>query len=191
MCLKIYGLDPAKFLSTPGLAWQEALKKTKVKLGLSTDIVILLMVENGIGGGICHSIYRNAKANKRYMEDYGKNKKPSYLQYRNVNNLYGYAISPKLPVNNFEYIEDTSQFNEYFTKIYNEETDKGYFLEVDVQYTEKLHELHNDLPFLPERLNIEKVEKLVANLHDKTEYFTHIRNLKQALNHGLVLKKNT
>ena len=123
------------------------------------------------------------------MEDYGKNKKPSYLQYRNVNNLYGYAISPKLPVNNFEYIEDTSQFNEYFTKIYNEETDKGYFLEVDVQYTEKLHELHNDLPFLLERLNIEKVEKLVANLHDKTEYFTHIRNLKQALNHGLVLKK--
>ena len=57
MCLKIYGLDPAKFLSTPGLAWQEALKKTKVKLGLSADIVILLMVENGIGGGICHSIY--------------------------------------------------------------------------------------------------------------------------------------
>ena len=67
--------------------------------------------------------------------------------------------------------------------------DKIYFLEVDVQYLEKLHELHNDLPFLPERLQIEKVKELVANLHDKTEYVIHIRNLKQALNHGLVLNK--
>ena len=71
----------------------------------------------------------------------------------------------------------------------NEESDKGYFLEVDVQYPEKLHDLHNDLPFLPERLRIEKVEKLVANLHDRTEYVIQIRNLKQSLNHGLVLKK--
>ena len=63
-------------------------------------------------------------------------------------------------------------------KNYNEERDKGYFLEVDVQYLEKLHELHNDLAFLPEIRNIEKVEKLVDNLHDKTEYFIHIRNLK-------------
>ena len=66
---------------------------------------------------------------------------------------------------------------------------KDSFFEVDVQYLEKLHELHNDLPFLPERMKIEKVEKLVANLHDKTEYVIHIRNLKQALNHGLLLKK--
>ena len=71
----------------------------------------------------------------------------------------------------------------------NEESDEGYFFELDVQYLEKLRELHNDLPFLPERMKIEKVEKLVANLHDKTEYVIHIRNLKQALNHGLVLKK--
>ena len=71
----------------------------------------------------------------------------------------------------------------------NEESDKGYFLEVDVQYAEKLHDLHNDLPFLPARLRIEKVEKLVANLHNRTEYVIHIRNLKQSLNHGLLLKK--
>ena len=95
----------------------------------------------------------------------------------------------KLPVNKFVWIKDTSQFNEDFIKNYNEESDEGYFLDVDVQYPEKLHELHNDLPFLPERMKIEKVEKLVANLHDKTEYVIHIRNLKQALNHGLVLKK--
>ena len=74
-------------------------------------------------------------------------------------------------------------------KEYNEESDEGYFLEDDVQYLENLHELHNYLPFLQERIKIEKVKKLVGNLHDKTEYIIHIRNLKHALNHGLVLKK--
>ena len=94
----------------------------------------------------------------------------------------------KLSVNNFEWIKDTSQFNEVFIKNFNEESDEGYFLEVDLQYLKKLHELHNDLPFLPERMKIEEVEKLVANIHDKTEYVIHIRNLKQALTFRLVLK---
>ena len=75
-------------------------------------------------------------------------------------------MSQKLPVNNFEWIKDTSQFNKDFIKNYNEESNDGYFLEVDVQYLERLY---GDLPFLPERMNTEKVEKLVANLHDKTE----------------------
>ena len=95
----------------------------------------------------------------------------------------------KLTVNKFDWIEDTSQFNEDFIKNYNEEFNEGWFLEVDVQYPEKLHNLHNDLPFLPERMKIEKIEKLVTNLHDKTEYAIHKRNLKQALNHELILKK--
>ena len=95
-------------------------------------------------------------------------------------------MSQKLTVNNFERIKDTSQFNEDFIKNYNEESDEGYFLEVDVQYLEILHELQNNLPFLPERMKIEKVESLVANLHDKTEYVIHKRNLKQSLSHGLV-----
>ena len=95
----------------------------------------------------------------------------------------------KLPVNNFERIKDTSGFNKDFIKKYKEESDKGYFLEFDVQYLEKLHELHNDLPFLLERMKIENVEKLVGSLHDKTEYVMHIRNLKEASNHELVLKK--
>ena len=87
-------------------------------------------------------------------------------------------MSQKLPVNNFEWIEDTFQFNEDFIKSYDEESDEGHFLEVDVQYPEKLHELHNDLLFLPERTKLGKVEKVVTNLHDKTEYIIHIRNLK-------------
>ena len=89
-------------------------------------------------------------------------------------------------VNNFEQIKHISQFNEDFIKNYNKESDKGYFLELDDWYIEKLHELHNDLQFLLDIMIIEKVKKLVANLHDKTEYVIHIRNLKQALNHGLV-----
>ena len=93
-------------------------------------------------------------------------------------------MSQRLPVNNFEWVKDTFQFNENFIKNYNNETNEGYVPQVDVQYLEKLHELYNDLPFLPEQMKIEKVEKLAANLHDKTEYVIHITNLKQALNNG-------
>ena len=116
------------------------------------------------------------------MKDYDKNKEPSYLQYYDVNNLYGWAMSQKLPLNNFEWIKDTSQFNEDFIENYNEEGDEGYFFEVDIKYLEKLHEPHNDSPFLPEIMKIEK-------LHYKTEHVIHMRNLKQVLNHRLMLKK--
>ena len=92
-------------------------------------------------------------------------------------------MSQKFPVNNFEWIEDTSRSNDD-----NGESDEGYFLEVDVQYLENLHELCNDLPCSPKNMKIEKVEKLVSNLYDKIEYVIHIRNVKQALNHALVLK---
>ena len=78
------------------------------------------------------------------IKDYDKNKESSYIQYWNVNNLYVWAMPQKLPVNNFDWIEDTSQFNEDFIKNYNEESDEAYFLEVDVQYIEKLHEIHNE-----------------------------------------------
>ena len=135
---------------------------------------MLLMVEKGIRGRICHSIYRYAKVNNKYMKVYDKDKEPSYIQYWDVNNLYGWAMSQNLPVNNFEWIKDTSQFNEDFIKNYNEESDEGYFLEIDVKYFDKLHELNNDSPFSLERMKIEKVEKFVAILHDKTEYVIHI-----------------
>ena len=136
------------------------------------------MVEKNIRGGICHAIQRYVKANKIYMKDYDKNKESSYLKYWDANNLYGWAMSQKLPVNKFEWIKDTSQFNEDFIKNYNEESNEAYLLEFDVQYPEKLHEIYNDLPFLPEKMKIGKVEKFVAYLHDKTEYVIHIRNLK-------------
>ena len=146
------------------------------------------MSKIGIRRGIYHSIYRNAKAKNKYIKNYNKNKESSYLQYWDVNNLYGWAMSQKRPANNFQWIDDTSQFNKNFIKNYQEESDEGYF-QHDVQYLAKLHELHDNLPFLPKSMKIKTVEKVVANSHDKTQYVIHKRKLKQALNHKLVLKK--
>ena len=133
MCLKIYELDPAKFFSAPGLAWQAALKKTGVEL---TDIDMLLMVEKGIRGGMFHAIRHYAKANNKYMKDYDK-KRIMYLKYWDVINFYCWAMSQLHPVNNFEWIEETPQFNEGFIKNYNDEVDEAYCVEFDVQYPEK------------------------------------------------------
>ena len=130
------------------------LKKPEVKVELLTVIDMLLMVEKGIRGGICRAKYQCAKANNKSMKDYDKNKESSYLKYWDVNNLYGWVMQQKLPVNNFEWIEDTSQFNEDFIKSYNEHNDEGYLLGDDAQYPENLRELHNDLPFLLERMKI-------------------------------------
>ena len=178
-----------KFFSDLGLAWQAALKKTEVKLELLTNIDMLSVVEKGIRGVMYHTIHQYAKANNKYMKYYDKNKELWYLKYWDVNNLYGCAVSKKLPVNKFEWIEDTFHFNEDFILNYNEESNEGYFLQADVQYLEKLHELHNDLPFLTKRLKIEKAEKLVVSLYDETEHVIQIKNLKHALNHGLILEK--
>ena len=100
------------------------------------------------------------------MKDYDKNKAFSGIQHWNVNNLYLREMLQKLPVNSFEWMKDTSPINKDFLKKYNEERHQGYLLEVDVQYLEKLHKLHDDLPFLSERMKIEKVKNKEANLHD-------------------------
>ena len=101
-CLEIYELDPAHFLSAPGLAWQACLKKTNVKLELLTDNDMLMMFEEGTRGGMCHATYRYANANNKYMKNYDKNKGSSYIDYLDSNNLYGWAMSQKLPVENFK-----------------------------------------------------------------------------------------
>ena len=166
-CIEIYGLDPLYFLSAPGLAWQACLKKTEVNLELLTDVGMLLMIEAGIGGGMCQSLHIYAKANSKYMTNYDKSIKSSYLMYLDANNLYGWAMSQKLPVNSFKWENDLSRFNEDFIKNYNENGDIGYFLEVDVEYPKILFTSHKDLPFLPERIKLEKVEKLVCGIEDK------------------------
>ena len=191
MCIKEYEVDPAHFLSLPGLAWQAYLKKTNMQLELLTDYDMLLMVEEGIRGGICHSTHRYAKANNKYMKNYNSNEESSYIQYLDANNLYGWAMSKKLPVNGFKWLDSNkiNKINKDFIKSYNENDNKEYILEVDVKYPKRLHELHSDLPFLSERMEINKCKKLVCNLSNKKKYVTHINSLKQALNHGLKLKK--
>ena len=104
-CIEIYRLNPAHFLSAPGLAWQACLKRTKVKLDLLTDIYMLLMIEKGTRGGICQAIHKYARANNKYMKNY-KDVMLSYIEYLDANNLYGWAMSQKLPVNSSKCIKN-------------------------------------------------------------------------------------
>ena len=117
-CLGIYQLDPAPFLTPAGLAWQPALKQTKIKLDLSTDINMLITVEKSNRGGTWHPIYQYVKANNK-----AQNKESSNLKHVDEDLLYGRAVLQKLPVNGFEWVENTSQFSKDFIKSYNEESD--------------------------------------------------------------------
>ena len=126
-------------------------KKANVKLELLTDIHMLLMIEEGIRGGMCQSTHRYAKANNKYMRNYNKNIESSYLMYLDANNLYGWAMSQKLPINDFKWVNDVSRLNERFIKNYNKNSDIGYFLDLDVGYPKELFSSHKHLPFLPER----------------------------------------
>ena len=177
-CLKNYELDPAHFVSLPGLAWQACLKKTNVELELITDYDMLLMIEDGIRGGICHAIQCYAKANNKYMNNYNKNKESSYIQYLDGNNLHGMAMSEKLPVKGFKWMFDISEIDENFVKSYNKNSGKGYVLKVDVDYPRELQNLHCDLPFLPERMIVNNTKELICNLQDKKDYVVHINVLR-------------
>ena len=142
-----------------------------------------MIIVEGTRGGMCQATYRYAKTSNKHMKNYDRNK--------DANNLYGWAMLQKLPVGNFEWIEkdDISKFDETFIKKYDENSDKGYIFEVDVQYPKNLHMLQSDLPFLPERMKINKCTKLICSTQNKENYVVHVRALKQALNHGLKLTK--
>ena len=160
--ITVYKQDRAHFLLAPGLAWQACLKKTEVRLNLLIVPDILLIVEKGIKGGICHAMHRYAKANNKYMKNYDKNEESSFLEYLDANNLYEFAMIQPLPINSFDWIKDLPKIDEDFIKSYDKDGDKGYILEVDVKYPKNLYDLHSDLPFLPERMKIDK-----CNLYDK------------------------
>ena len=151
---------------------------------------MLLMVEEGIRGGICHSIHRHAKANNKYMENYNKNEESLHIQYLDANDLYGWAMSQKLPVNNLKWVKDTSKINEEFIKNYNENNKKGYILEVDVKYLKKVHDSHSDLPFLPKRMKIDKCKKLVCSLQKKKIHRTY-KVIKTSIKSRIKIKKDS
>ena len=140
------------------------LKKTDVELELLTDVDMLLMVQKGIKGGMCHAIHHYAKANKKYMKDYDLNKESSNLIYWNVNKLYEWGMSQNFPVDDFKWRTEKFTFDEELTKSYDESIDKRYILEVDIKDSKELQDLHNDLPFLKVRILIKKFKKLVCNL---------------------------
>ena len=152
-------------MPAPRLAWQAALKKIKVKLDLWTDIDMLLMVKKGIRGKISHAIHPYVKANNKYSKDYDKNKESLYLKYWDMNILYRWAMSLRLPVYGFKWVEEKSQFNKDFKKSFNEDSDKGF--------------IKNE--------NCEKW-KICSQLEWKKNVINK-RNLKRALNHRLVLIK--
>ena len=173
-CLTHYKLDPAHFCTSPGLAWKACLKHTGIKLELLTDLDMLPMFEQGIRGGITQAVCKYASANNKYIGDrFNPKSESSYLQYLDANNLYGWAMSQPLPAGGFKWVDvNPNEISELATR-----TDKGYLLEVDVSYPKELHNPHNDLPFMCERMEINGVEKLVPNLRDKKNYVIHIQAL--------------
>ena len=191
LCLKIYGLDPVYYFTAPGLAWDACLKMTDIDLELLSDPDMLLMFEKGIRGGISMISNRYGKANNKYMKKgFNRNKLKKYLMYLDANNLYGCAMSMKLPTHGFKWLtsgEMEKLFNNQVVQVWEK---TPCILEVDLEYPEKLHDLHNDYPFCPERVECKNgVEKLIPNLRDKTKYVIHYKNLIQCLKAGMKLKK--
>ena len=211
-CLNNNGLDPAHYYTTPGLAWDAALKMTKIELDLITDIDMQLLFEKGFRGGISYIAHRYAKANNKYLPDYNPKKEDSYLMYLDANNLYGWAMSQPLPTGDFKWLGKVPQTPleiEKFLSDYDQNSDKGIILEADFKYPEKLHDLHNEYPLAPEKMIINdellsdyakklkeehlissgKVPKLVTTLNDKKKYVLHYRNLQLYLSLGMEITK--
>ena len=148
ICISNYGLNPAHYYTSPGLAWDACLKMTEVKLELLTDVDMVLMVEKGIRGGVSMVSKRFARANNKYMGNKFNSNDPSrYIQYLDVNNLYGMAISMKLPTHGFKWMNKSEL--DIWEKVPS-------ILEVDLRYPERLHDAHNDYPLAPERVVCDK-----------------------------------
>ena len=190
LCLKIYKLDPVYYFTAPGLAWDACLKMTDIQLELLNDVNMLLMFEKGIRGGISIISNRYGEANNKYMKDYDKNKDSKYLMYLDANNLYGCAMSEKLPTHGFKWLTSGEMNNLFNNQIVQEWERIPCILEVDLKYPENLHDPHNDYPLCPERVECKnKVEKLIPNLRDKKNYVIHYKNLMQCISLGMELTK--
>ena len=191
ICLKIYGLDPVYYFTAPGLAWDACLKMTNIDLELLSDPNMLLMFEKGIRGGISIISNKYGEANNKYMrKGFNKNKPSKYLMYLDANNLYGCAMSMKLPTHDFKWLSSGEMEKLFNNRVIQVWEKTPCILEVDLEYPENLHDLHNDYPFCPEKVECKnKVEKLIPNLRNKTNYVIHYKNLIQCLKAGMKLTK--
>jgi len=208
LCLSYYHLDAAHYFTSPGLAWDAMLKMTGAKLQLLDDIDMVLMIENGIRGGVSLISKKYAKANNPHVPDYDPSKPNTWITYLDMNNLYGTCMSDPLPEKDFEWLsEDRIQSLDILSIDDNAET--GYIFEVDLEYPPHLHDQDSDFPVCPETLTITQdmlspyslnlrkklnlkhkpSKKLVPNLGAKTKYVVHYRNLKYYIKHGLHIKK--
>ena len=186
-CLHHYKLDPCHYYTAPGQAWDACLKETKQELQLLKDYDMLMMFEQGIRGGISHISKRYAEANNKYMKDFDESKPCTFIQYLDANNLYGWAMTQKLPTHGFKWINvDKSSVLKLLKK---KDTNQGSIFEVDLDYPRSLWKKHNDYPLAPEKVKIDKTEKVISSFLPKKQYVLHYKNLKQYLEEGMILKK--
>ena len=205
-CLENYKLDPAHYVSAPGLSWDAFLKKSGEEVELVSDVDMFQFFEKGIRGGTSYIAHRHSKANNKYMETYDEDDEDKYLMYLDANNLYGWAMSQPLPNGEFKWEEDLDSIN---IEHYQEDSPRGMVLEVDMEYPKRLHNLHNGYPLAPESKEIGKpmlskyakdivkkfnltvggVRKLVASLEPRKNYIIHSRNLKLYTDLGMRLTK--
>ena len=204
-CQQYYELDPAHYFTTPGLSWDAMLKTTETKLELMSDVDMFQFIEKGMRGGISYIANRYGKANNKYMKNYNPEEVSKHIMYLDANNLYGWAMSQHLPTGGFKWLmeEEVNLFK------YNDESEKGLILEVDLEYPEELHDLHNDYPLASEKIKVTEgmlspycreiaekfgvkiglVEKLMPTLFNKERYVLHYRNLQLYMSLGLKLTK--
>ena len=207
-CIQYYKLDPANYFSSPGLSWDAMLKMTNIQLELMTDIDMFQFIEKGMRGGISYIANRYGKANNKYMSKYDENMPSKYIMYLDANNLYGWAMSQYLPTGGFKWLTE-KQINKINLAQYNEDSNKGLLIEVDLEYPKELHDLHNDYPLAAERVCVNNnmlskyckriaakynistglVHKLIPTLSNKEKYVLHYRNLQLYLDLGLKINK--
>ena len=207
-CLQYYKLDPCHYFTSPGLSWDAMLKMTNIKLELMTDIDMFQFIEKGMRGGVSYIANRYGNANNKYMKDYDEKAPSKYITYLDANNLYGWAMSQYLRTGGFEWMSD-KEIKRIDLGKYKADGKKGLILEVDLEYPQELHDLHNDYPLAPEKtkvstgmlsnyckriadkynISIGQVNKLIPTLRDKKEYVLHYRNLQLYLDLGLNIKK--
>lgn len=189
-CINTYKLDPAHYYTFPGLSFDACLRYTGVELELLTDPDMLHFFKNSVRGGVSTCICRKSIANNPFLSHYDLTKPNKYIMYLDATNLYGYAMSQYLPKSNFAWVSNEKIENFDVMSIPND-SDKGYVLEVDIDYPSTLHDEHNEFPFCPQNYQPPKSKfaKLIPNLENKTKYVVHYTMLKQCIKNGLKVTK--